>query len=154
VIGVGNAFRSDDSAGLAAAHALRDRLPEGVELLEREGEPTSLIDAWDGAEAVWLLDAAASGAEPGTVHRFVATEQALPAEAFVTSSHHLGLADAIELARAVGRLPGRLVVFGIEGASFDAGESLTPAVAEGAERAAEAVLAEVAAFQGRAGAQG
>jgi hydrogenase maturation protease len=92
---------------------------------------------------VWLLDAASSGAEPGTVHRFVATEEALPREAFVTSSHHLGLADAVELARTVGRLPRELVVLGIEGASFAAGEGLTPAVEAGVRLAADAVLEEI-----------
>ena len=51
VIGVGNRWRSDDAAGLEVVERLRGTLPEGVELLEREGEPTSLIDAWADAEA-------------------------------------------------------------------------------------------------------
>ncbi|HZO97926.1 MAG TPA: hydrogenase maturation protease [Gaiellaceae bacterium] len=143
MIGVGNRFRRDDAAGLEAAAHLRGTLPEEVELLEREGEPTSLIDAWRDADAVWLLDAVSSGAPPGTLHRLDAAAGVLPPELFRTSTHHLGLAEAVELARAVGALPPRLVVFGIEAERLEVGEGLSPAVAAAAERAAAAVREEV-----------
>jgi hydrogenase maturation protease len=112
-------------------------------VLEREGEPTGLLDAWEGADSLWLADAVSSGSEPGTIHRLDAGEEKLPHSLFRASSHHLGLAEAIELARALGRLPREVVVYGIEGASFDAGTSVTPAVAAAAERVAEAILEEV-----------
>jgi hydrogenase maturation protease len=143
VIGVGNAWRRDDAAGLGVARKLAGTLPEGVEVLEREGEPTGLIDAWEGADALWLVDAVSSGAPAGDVHRLDASEEALPAELFRASSHHLGPPEAIELARALGRLPKRVIVFGIEAASLEAGEGLTPAVEAAAERVAETVRAEV-----------
>jgi hydrogenase maturation protease len=143
VIGIGNAWRNDDAAGLAVARLLEGL--EGAAVIEREGEPTSLIDSWDGAEAVWLVDAVSSGAEPGTVHRYDASDQELPAQLFTTSTHHFGLAEAVELARAVGRLPRRTVVFGIEGKSFETGEKLSPEVEAAAARVAEAVREEVAA---------
>jgi hydrogenase maturation protease len=144
VVGIGNAWRNDDRAGLAVARLLEGTLPEGVELLEREGEPTSLIDSWEGAEAVWLVDAVSSGAEPGTVHRHDASERELPAALFRTSTHHFGLAEAVELARALGRLPEKTVVYGIEGKSFDTGETISPEVEAAAENVAEAVREEVA----------
>jgi hydrogenase maturation protease len=135
VIGIGNAWRSDDAAGLAVARLLRDL--EGVEVLEREGEPTALIDSWGGADTVWLVDAVSSGAGAGTVHRHDASEQELPSALFRTSTHHFGLSEAVELARAVGRLPPKTIVYGIEGKSFETGETLSPEV--------EAAVAEVAA---------
>jgi hydrogenase maturation protease len=144
VIGVGNAWRNDDAAGLEVARLLTGTLPEGAEVLEREGEPTSLIEAWEGAGAVWLADAVSSGADPGTVHRHDASEQALPATLFDTSTHHFGLAEAVEIARALGRLPRTTVVYGIEGASFDTGKTLSPEVREAAARVAEAIREEVA----------
>ena len=145
VVCVGNRWRSDDGVGLEVARSLAGSLPEGAELLEREGEPTALIEAWEGAEAVWLVDAVASGAAPGTVHRLDASERELPGELFRTSTHHVGLAEAVELARALGRLPALTVVYGIEGASFDVGDELTPAVAAVVEEVAAAVREEVAA---------
>jgi hydrogenase maturation protease len=143
VIGVGNPWRRDDAAGLAVARRLRGTLPESVEVLEREGEPSGLIDAWAGADTVWLVDAVFSGAAPGTVRRLDASDAELPAELFRASTHHLGLAEAVELARAMGRLPAQVVFYGIEGASFDAGEELTPEVEAAVVRVAEMLRAEV-----------
>jgi hydrogenase maturation protease len=141
---VGNPWRSDDAAGLRAAWALRGTLPDGVEVLEEEGESTALLDAFDGADELWLLDAVSSGAEPGTVHRLEAGSEELPAEIFSTSTHHLGLAEAVELARALGRLPGQVVVFGIEGENFAPGNTLSPAVEAAVADVARQVAEEVA----------
>jgi len=135
-------MRSDDAAGLAVARLLEGL--EGAEVLEREGEPTGLLDAWEAADTVWLVDAVSSGAEPGTVHRHDASEQELPAALFRTSTHHFGLAEAVELARALGRLPERTVVYGIEGASFRTGETLSPEVEAAVTRVADTVREEVA----------
>jgi hydrogenase maturation protease len=143
-VGIGNAWRDDDAAGLAVARLLQGTLPEEVEVLEREGEPTGLIDSWEDVDAVWLVDAVSSGAEPGTVHRHDASRQELPATLFDTSTHHMGLAEAVELARALDRLPATTIVYGIEGASFDTGETLSPEVEAAAARVAEAVREEVA----------
>jgi hydrogenase maturation protease len=145
VVGIGSPWRRDDAAGLVVARRLRGTLPAGVEVLEREGEPTALIDSWDGADRVWLVDAVSSGAETGTLHRVDASAESLPAELFRTSTHHVGLAEAVELARALGRLPERIVVYGIEGERFDVGDELTPAVDAAVDRAAEAVREEVRA---------
>jgi hydrogenase maturation protease len=145
IICVGNPLRGDDAAGFAVARRLAGSLAGDVELLEREGEPTALIDAFDGADAVWLIDAVRSGAPAGTVHRLDASETELPVELFRGSTHHVGLAEAVELARALGRLPRRTIVYGIEGAGFELGEELTPAVADASERVAAAVLEEVEA---------
>ena len=144
MIGLGNAWRNDDGAGLAVARLLEGTLPLEAEVLEREGEPTSLIDSWEGAEAVWLVDAVSSGAEPGTVHRHDASSAELPARLFDTSTHHFGLAEAGESARALGRLPKTAVVYGIEGGNFETGETLSPEVEAAASRVADAVREEVA----------
>ena len=128
VIGVGNRFRHDDGAGLEVASRLRATHPPGIRVLEEEGEPASLIESWALMQEALVIDAVSSGAQPGTLHRFDATAQPLPAEVFAPSTHALGVPDAIELARELDRLPHRLAVYGIEGDNFEAGEGLTPAV--------------------------
>ena len=114
-------------------------------MLEREGEPTSLIESWEGTRVVWLVDAVSSGAAPGTVHRLDASDEELPAALFRASTHHFGLGEAVELARAVGRLPARTIVYGIEGKTFETGAKLSPEVEAAAARVADAVREEVAA---------
>jgi hydrogenase maturation protease len=143
VLGVGNAFRGDDAVGLAVAERLRGRVPAGVEVVPCELEPSRLIEAWEGAASALVVDAVESGAEPGTVWRFDASAEAVPARAFRSSTHALGVGDAIELARALGRLPERVVVYGVEGLEFTAGEGLTPPVQAAVERAACAVLVDL-----------
>lgn len=113
-------------------------------MIAREGEPTGLIDTWEPSDEVWLVDAVSSGAAPGTVHRIDASERGLPAEIFRASTHHLGVPEAVELARALGRLPRRVIVYGVEGADFDAGRGITPEIAAAAEQVVEAVREEVA----------
>jgi hydrogenase maturation protease len=144
VIAVGNAWRGDDAVGLAVAQRLRGRLPADVELLEREEEPTGLIDAWRGAEAIWLIDALSHAGEAGAVHRFDATEEPLPIEAFRRhSTHAIDVAQAIELARALGELPPHVVVYGIEGVNFAAGAKLTNELEAAADEVANAIIEEV-----------
>jgi hydrogenase maturation protease len=142
VIGIGNAFRGDDAAGRAVAKRVQERAPAELDVVVCELEPTRLIDAWDGAELAVLVDAVSSGAEPGTVHRFDATSEPLQSREFRSSTHALGIGETIELARAIGRLPSRVVVFGVEGEAFGSGTGLSAPAAEGVERAVELVLEE------------
>jgi hydrogenase maturation protease len=128
VIGVGNAYRSDDGVGLAVAEHVRS-LGAGVDVVLCEEEPSRLIEAWTDADLAIVVDAASSGAAPGTVRRFDASEQPVPSREFRGSTHAFGLGEAIELARALRRLPGRLVVYGVEGERFAAGQGLSAAVA-------------------------
>jgi hydrogenase maturation protease len=57
----------------------------------------------------------------------------VPAGAVRSSTHAFGVCDAIELARALGRLPERLEVYAIEGTDFAVGGTMTPAVADAAD---------------------
>ena len=128
VIGIGDRLRRDDGAGPEVARRLRLAHPPGVAILEQEGEPTSLIEAWSDADEALVVDGVSSGAEPGTLHRFEVGDQPLSAELFRPSTHQEGVAEAVEVARELNRLPDRLVVYGIEGESFELGEGLTPVV--------------------------
>lgn len=131
-VGVGNSYRSDDGVGLVVAERLRDNAG-GAEVVTCEQESLRLLDAWVGADLVLVVDAVSSGADAGTVHRFDASEGALPTRVFRGSTHALGVGDAIELARILGRLPDRVLVYGIEGETFTAGDNLSPAVSAAVE---------------------
>ncbi|MBI3858217.1 MAG: hydrogenase maturation protease, partial [Planctomycetes bacterium] len=96
ILGVGNALRGDDAAGLQAARLLRDRVPEGVVVAEFGGDASGLLDDWAGHESVILIDAVSSGAAPGTVLRLDAAAAPVPAGRSGVSSHAFGVAEAIE----------------------------------------------------------
>jgi hydrogenase maturation protease len=110
-----------------------------------EEEPTRLIDSFGGADIAFVVDAVSTTAPAGTVHRWDASEAPVPSRELRSSTHALGIGEALELARALGRLPSRTVVFGVEGTDFVAREGMTPAVAEGVALAATRLLEEVIA---------
>lgn len=143
LIGLGNDLRGDDAAGLLVARAAREGGAAGIDVIEVGGEPVDLLDTWQGATAAVVADAVVSGAEPGAVQRIDAVAGALPAPFAGPSTHTLGLAEAVELGRALGRLPDRLVVFGIEGSDFSTGAEPTPAVLAAIGAVARVALAEL-----------
>jgi hydrogenase maturation protease len=143
VIGIGNEFRRDDGAGPAVLARLRDRVPSGVELLLTDGEPTRLIEAWTGVALAVIVDAVrAHPPRPGRVHRFV-LDRPMSAPAQTASSHGFGLDDAVRLARALDRMPGRLIVHAIEAADLTQGIGLTLPVAMAVDDVASAVLGDI-----------
>ncbi|MFI7341282.1 hydrogenase maturation protease [Streptomyces sp. NPDC050085] len=135
VIGVGNEFRHDDGVGWAVVDRLRVRaqerpLPPGTQLDTCDGDPGRLLGLWENAGLAVVVDAAhADPPHPGRVHRLELDSDRL-GYAGATSSHGLGLGEAIELSRVLGRLPGRLVVYAVEGADRSVGLGLSHAVAE------------------------
>ncbi len=142
VIGIGTPF-GDDAAGLLVARDLGAgrALPPGVEVVSCQ-RPVDLLDALEGIDAALLVDATCSGQPPGTVH-----EPALAdlLEARPVSTHGLGVRQAIEMARALGRAPERIAIIGIEAAST-AGEGLSPPVSGALAEACARVRARCAAW--------
>ncbi len=131
VIGVGNRDRGDDAAGLVAVRLLRRALrpvPPHVSFALSDGDAGRLLDAFHGAAAILVVDAVTSGAAPGALVRLDARRAPLPASLHTASTHGFGLAEAIELGRALGRLPERLTVWGIEAGRFDLGARLSGGV--------------------------
>ena len=144
VIGVGNPDRGDDGVGAEALAFLEGRLPGGVRLVRLSGaDPAHIIEAWEGAGTVFLVDAMVSGAPAGTLRRFDAAAEPLPAEVSLASTHALGAGAAIEMARVLGRLPQALTVYAVEGTTFTVGAPIGATVAAGAAEAAARILEEV-----------
>ena len=133
VIGLGNRFRGDDAIGLEIARELASLRP-GLRVVEHDREPLDLIQLWAGSESAIVVDALA-GDRPGRIHRFDASGASGPwGRRGPASSHALDLGQAIELARALGRLPARLEVIAIEGREFAPGAAASRAVRASASR--------------------
>jgi len=143
ILGIGNPERGDDAVGYEIVRLLRGRLPAGFEALQCPGEATAIVQELEGADVAVLVDATVSGAPPGTVHRFDVTGQVLPSRLAEVSSHGFGLAQAIELARALGSLPRRCIVYAIEGAQFEPSAVLSAEVARAAGKVIECILDEI-----------
>jgi hydrogenase maturation protease len=143
VLGIGNIERGDDGAGRAVARLLRHMRPGGVEIVEQDGEATSLLAKLQGADTAYLIDACMSNAPAGTVHRIDANHGQLPQASSDLSTHGFGLAAAIELGRTLGQLPPRTIVYAIEAESFAAGAPLSEHVAAATVIVADRIRSEI-----------
>jgi hydrogenase maturation protease len=155
VIGVGNAWRGDDAAGLLVARRLQaDHLPQ-VHISECLGTVSAIQEAWQDAAGVIVVDAVVSGGLPGTIHRFDAWGAGMPVELSRSpSSHGWGVAEALALGRLFQELPPVLIIYGIEGKNFDPGHNVSPEVAAAIPAAAEMIRREIFAWLERDAAGG
>jgi hydrogenase maturation protease len=143
VIGVGNTLRGDDGVGLLVVHLMQSRIPPDVRLVALDGEATALLAELQHARSAWLVDAAQSGAPPGTIHRINCTVSDAVMLRGAVSSHGFGVAEAIALARALGALPQHCIVYAIDAADFTTGAAMSPAVTRAAHDVAVRILAEL-----------
>ncbi|HEV2395581.1 MAG TPA: hydrogenase maturation protease [Candidatus Sulfotelmatobacter sp.] len=137
ILGCGNRDRGDDAAGVLVAERLRAL---GIPAQICSGS-SALMDAWSEAPDVLVIDCVVTGSPAGTVHAWAARH--LPPLARTSASTHgFGLREAIELSRALGCLPARLRIYGIEGINFAIGSSLSKEVQEAVERVAARIAIE------------
>lgn len=160
VIGIGNPYRRDDGAAGAALRQLSAQWSgdDRVRLVELDGESVRLVQAWEGSRSVWIVDAVRSGRPVGSIHEVDAQHLADLDDSGkrLGGGHLLGLGEAVDLARALNRLPPVLRILGIEGADFGNGEGFSPAVADGValatqflDAAIRAALADASADPGQ-----
>ena len=146
VVGLGSPDRGDDAVGPLVARRVAGLGLAGVRVLAHE-DPTDLVESMTGASAVVVVDAVWSpGCAPGELVVLETGDGTapLPADAWARTgrggTHAFGLASAVELARALRRLPPRVVLVGIVAATFDHGQPLSPGVAASVDRAVDAVV--------------
>jgi hydrogenase maturation protease len=150
---MGNPWRRDDGVGAAVLRALRGADPgpgpavdstvdPAVDLLDLDGEPARMVEAWDGREVTVVVDAVVDPARrPGEVVLLDGGAREAASRPAVVSGHSAGLEDAIRLGRALGRMPRRLAVVGVVAADLGQGPGLSPEVAAAVDEAAAAARA-------------
>jgi hydrogenase maturation protease len=146
VVGIGSPH-GDDVAGWEVVRRLQERPFGDVDFRLVDGGQR-LLDGLDGRGTLIVVDAALSGATPGTLHRFEnVDDRLLPLRPSTT--HDLGVASALRLAKTLGIAPERVIVFGIEMGSASPGSSLSPATAEAIDRVVARISEELTAQQDR-----
>jgi hydrogenase maturation protease len=144
IIGVGTEY-GDDAFGLMVIRFLAGRLPFGWRAIEHSGEGASLMEAWQGCDHVVIVDCTRSGSAPGAEFRFDISRERIPTKFFHYSTHAFGVAEAIETARVLDRLPARMLVYGVEGGQFQPGTPLSPEIASKVALTAGTILADLSA---------
>ena len=147
VVGIGNRSRGDDGIGPeVASRVARLGLP-GVWVVVQD-EPLALVEHLSRHEEVVVVDATAPRGAPGSVQVLEVGSAPLRREPPAIGSHGLGVPEAVELARALGRLPHRLTLVGVEAQGFDVGAPLSEQVRDRLDDAVRAVLDALPSLRG------
>ena len=145
VIGVGNLLLKDEGVGIHVVRELQKNcLPERVKILDGGLGGMGLLDFFQEASKVLLVDAADMNLKIGAVVRFTPDEvrgRSISRPRF--SSHDLDLLDVLELARELKRCPMETVIIGIQPGEVSWGIGLTPEVQASVPRAIEMILKEI-----------
>ena len=151
VIGIGQPLRGDDGIGPEAVRRWllsyspnpSDPLIKTV-LLETPG--IDLLDFLAEMDVAILVDAVSTGKPPGMVQVFSSFPETGLSAAEKTA-HGFGVAETIAIARKSGvRLPGRLVLIGIEGSRYDLGSGLSEPVRQAIPEAVREIQKQVYEF--------
>lgn len=117
LIGVGHRDRADDGVGPAVVEALGRRFNDVLAIV-REGDLAVLPLLWEPDDDVVIIDVIVSAGPIGEVSEI--DPDHLESSSGM-STHGLNVADAVQLARRLDRMPARLRVFGIGGREFGYG---------------------------------
>ncbi|MGZ4616476.1 MAG: hydrogenase maturation protease [Actinomycetes bacterium] len=146
VVGLGNPERGDDGVGAEVVRRVAARALDGVRVFHLQ-EPVHLLDESPDADLVVVVDAVLGPTRPGAVTVHEVDDRPLESWTGTGGTHAVGLAAVVELARALDRLPRRLVLVGVEASVFDTGTRLSPPVQAAVDEAADVVVRLVQAQQ-------
>jgi hydrogenase maturation protease len=143
IVGIGNEFRGDDGVALFTLRDLKDTLPPQVKIVEMTGDQSNLLELMQDTNNMIIIDAVNSTAPSGTILHINASEEPFPHNFFAISSHGIDLAQSIELARTMKKLPSVVLIYGIVGRDFSFTTSLSQQVKDSAEMVKNKIVNDV-----------
>ncbi|GIU73182.1 MAG: membrane protein [Bryobacteraceae bacterium] len=146
IAGAGNLLLGDEGVGVHAVRALMEQgLPEGVDAVDAGTALGDLLGDLARYSALILVDAIRGGGRPGDLYRLeIRSPDDLAPSAGPLSLHEFGVAEALAQARALGVLPPRVVLIGMEPERLQPGMELSPAAAAALPRLLALIRAEIA----------
>jgi hydrogenase maturation protease len=115
ILGLGNPYLSDDSAGLKVIKLLEERLSNpDIALYETSLSGINLLDYLVGYDRAIIVDAIRTpSGKPGNIYRL--TPEEFDTSCHTTSSHDIGIIAAIELGKRLElSMPQKIEIIGIE----------------------------------------
>jgi hydrogenase maturation protease len=147
VVGIGNVLLGDDGVGVWLVQRLLSAYtfePE-IEILDGGTLGLGLVTYLSDTDRLLIIDAASTGAVPGTV--VVLRERDIPAILRATlSAHEASLCDLLAALTLLGRTPGEFVAIGIEPQNMIPSIELSTVVRDALEQAEREVVAQLGAW--------
>jgi len=144
VLGVGNLLLQDEGAGVRALERFEEKYEAAVrvECLDGGTAGMELLPYIEGRDRVIILDVVKSGKPSGTIVRLEGEDVPALFRKKI-SPHQLGISDLLAVAQLSGKMPGKLVLLGIEPKKFDTGLEMSAEVENRMEAMADMVANEL-----------
>lgn len=153
IIGCGNPNRSDDGVGVEVVRRLHDRFAgsqrPNLRILDTGTDGMAVMFRARGSDALILVDASKTGAEPGAVFEVPGADlEGRPVQSF--NLHDFRWDHALYAGRRIfkNEFPDEVTVFLIEAHSLEFGCDLSVAVARAAERVVELISTRIVRYDG------
>jgi hydrogenase maturation protease len=161
IAGIGNIFLGDDAFGVEVVQRLAERTwPANVDVVDFGIRGFDLTMALlEDIDLVILVDAASRGGAPGTLY-VIEPEPVEPDEPEPTRAmldpHSLDPVKVLQLVKAMGGKPGRVLVVGCEPESVgsDLDWDVTPGLSEPVQRAVDEAILLIESLVGEANREG
>lgn len=143
IMGIGNILRGDDGIGSAVIEALATyTLPEEVTLLDAGTPGFELVLLMQNYDRVIVVDAAEMGCDAGEWRLFQPDQIKREARDMYLRGtlHYAGLAEALNLGEALGILPTRIDIIGVQPETIDWKMGLSSSVSASIEQICATVL--------------
>lgn len=139
ILGIGNKYRCDDGAGIETAEVIKGFNIDKFIVKTLDGEGIGILKELEENENVIIIDAVRNNGKAGNVYELNANDVVIKSGFFNYSSHAFGLAEAINVAKVMNKLPKFLIVYGIEGGKFNFDTKLTKKVKQAVKITAETI---------------
>lgn len=142
IAGVGNVLLQDDGFGPHAIARLQSEyeISEEVELLDLGTPGLDFVDYLVGRDVLIILDALASGGEPGEILTFDRQQLREYLPNVRLSAHQPCLQETLFTAETGEVCPKQIVLVGVVGSSFDVSTELSAIVSEAMPKALEVIV--------------
>lgn len=128
VLGFGNRYMKDDGVGIEVAERLkRASLGDRVLVDATQTVDLALLAGLGGASKVILIDAAHTGAPPGTISTYSVAPGIAPI-ASLPGPHSMQIHEVVDAARQASLLSSPVTIVAVEANSCEPGDGLTPEV--------------------------
>jgi hydrogenase maturation protease len=149
VIGLGNPLMTDEGIGVLLVQKLTQKIEQSaassqdVEFHDGGTGGMNLLYKIENREKVILIDCAKMGEKPGTLRRFTPDQVRTIKQLGHFSLHEIDILKLLDLAAQLDSAPKQVVIFGIEPASLDLGNNLSPTLQSQFDNYLNTIFAEL-----------
>lgn len=151
VLGLGNILMSDEGIGVRIVERLQkqaSKFPD-VEFIDAGTGGMNVLHLIANRTKAVIIDCALMGQAPGTIRRFTPDDVKSVKQIGHFSLHDVDILKVLEISRQLDECPSQVVIFGIEPAKIEQGDTLSPILAARMDEYAQAVISKLSAGQTR-----